>query len=417
MSAGLRCAYLVSRYPAVTHTFVQSEIRALRELGAEIHPATVRRPDASEVLSAEDAAEHGRTHALLPTSPARLLAAHARAFAGSPLPYLQTLAAAFFLARGGIRNRIWQLFYFAEAILLWDWLERNGLRHVHVHFANVAADLAMLCSRFGNAAAGGTRAWTWSLTVHGPTELLDMTQHKLAEKVSDADAVVCTSDFVRSQLMALVPQEDWHRLTTLRCGIDRERFQPPALPRRSDGAPPRILTVAGMSRRKGYDILLEALAELAERGHDFSALLVGDGAERGRLEDQARLLDLGERVEFTGALGQDVIPGLYREADVFCLPAYAEGLPTVLLEAMSAGLPVVATHVMGVPELVEPERSGLLIPPARPDRLADALGRLIEDGELRRRLGDAAVERVAEEYDLAGAATRLEALLARLAAR
>jgi glycosyltransferase involved in cell wall biosynthesis len=412
----LRCAYLVSRYPTVTHTFVQSEIRALRALGAEIRPVTVRRPDAAEVLSPEDAREHSATHALLPSSPVRLVRAHARAFARAPGAYLRTLLGALLMGPGGARRRVWQAFYFAEAMLLWDWLESQGLRHVHVHFANVAGDVAMLCTRYANAAGGGGRRWTWSLTVHGPTELLDMSAHKLAEKVSDADTTVCTSDFVRSQLMALVPQECWPRLHTIRCGIDRERYHPPAAGR-DDSEPPQILTVAGMSRRKGYDVLLEALADLAGRGAEFGALLVGDGDERARLEAQSVALGLAGRVRFAGALGQDVVPGLYRDADVFCLPSYAEGVPTVLMEAMASELPAVATHIMGVPELIDDGHSGLLVPPGRADLLADALERLIADPDLRKRLGRAAAERVAERYDLPMAGRQLEAVLDRIAQR
>lgn len=402
----LRCAYLVSRYPAITHTFILTEIRALREQGAEIHTASIRRAPCTEVLAPEDEREHSQTYALLPTTPAKLLGAHGRAFGRSPLGYLRTLLGSLRLSPGGTRAGLWRLFYFGEAILLWDWLEEKRLRHVHVHFANVASDVAMLATRFGNAAGGGER-WTWSLTLHGPLELLDMHTHRIAAKVRSADLVVCTSDFVRSQLMGLVDQDYWPRLRTARCGIDTRQYHPREGSRNGDLAEPvTILNVAGMSRRKGHELLLDALADLRDRGIPFRAVLVGDGEERPRLERHAAELGLtGAQVHFAGALGQGAVPAEYRKADIFALPSYAEGVPTVLMEAMASGLPVVGTHVMGVPELIEHNRSGLLIPPARADALADALARLAQDPGLRARLGQAARERVDSEFELRRAAT------------
>jgi glycosyltransferase involved in cell wall biosynthesis len=237
-----------------------------------------------------------------------------------------------------------------------------------------------------------------------------MASHNLALKVRRADAVVCISDFVRSQLMSLVPPADWARLHTVRCGIDVERFRPPDGPRAAGRG--EILTVAAMSPRKGHAVLLAALAELARRGADFGALLVGDGPERPALERLADELGIRARVRFAGALAEEDLPPLYRAADVFCLPSYAEGVPIVLMEAMASELPVVATGVMGVPELVEDGRSGLVVPPGRPDALADALAQLLDDPALRSELGRAARERVRSEYEVGAAAVQLGRVLA-----
>lgn len=411
--SGLRCAYVVSRYPAITHTFIVNEVRALRDRGAEVHPVSIRRSAQEEILGpiAED--EEARTRALLPTSAKLLASVHLRAFARAPLGYVRTFAEALAAGPGGARNRLWQLFYFTESILLWDHLERIGVRHVHVHFANVSSDVALLCTAYGNRATRDGRRWTWSLTVHGPTEILNMDPHKLALKARSADAVACTSDFVRSQLMSLVDSSDWHRLHTVRCGVDVDVFHPPSRPREAERV--EILNVAAMSRRKGHAVLLEALAELAARGVDFDVLLVGDGPERDRLEALAGRLGVGGRVRFAGSLAQEELPALYRRADIFCLPSYAEGVPTVLMEAMASELPVVATAVMGVPELVDDGRTGLLVPPARPDALAHALERLARDAELRARMGRAARDCIESDYDLREAALRVHRLLAETA--
>lgn len=415
MSA-VRCAYLVSRYPAVTHTFIQTEVQALRRRGMAIQTMTVRRPDVGELLSPTDRREHEHTDSLLPAPATRLAAVHVRALVRSPGAYLRTLVHAQRMGTGGPRAIVWQLFYFAEALLLHARMRERDLHHVHVHFANGASDVALLACRFGNRAGGGADRWSWSLTIHGPTELLDVSAHKLADKVREASLVVCTSDFARSQVLASLDGRDAAHVQTIRCGIDVQRFSPKDRVAGSDGVV-EILNVAGMSRRKGQAELVEAIGLLRGRGRLVRLTVVGEGPERRALEESVAELGLHEAVTFAGALGNHEMPAAYRTADVFCLSSFAEGVPTVLMEAMASGLPVVTTNVMGIPELVEEGVSGLVVPPARADALATALERLVEDPDLRTRIGHAARERVATEYEVDRAAGLLKAQMVPVMAR
>lgn len=412
MSAAERCAYLVSRYPDVTHTFIVGEVRALRAAGVHVETASIRKAADRDVLSDLNREERGRTKALLPVSAERLAAAHLGALARSPRAYAATLLRALRMAHAGGRPRLWQLFYFAEAILLWEWMEQQRLHHVHVHFANVASDVAMLACSFANAADARPR-WTWSLTLHGPVELLDVTSHKLAAKAADAAAVVCISDFAHSQVAALVEPEALGHLHTIRCGIDVNAFAPRPRPPRTDGTS-EVLCVAALSRRKGHQVLLEAFAELLAHSPEARLTLAGDGPEREALERRTRELGIAESVRFLGAVAHDDVRDLYARADVFCLPSFAEGVPTVLMEAMAMELPVVATRVMGIPELVDEEHNGLLVSPARPDALAEALRRLLADRELAERLGREGRKRVLASYDRETATAALHDLLAPL---
>jgi glycosyltransferase involved in cell wall biosynthesis len=314
------------------------------------------------------------------------------------------------MAHAGGRARLWQLFYFGEALLVWAWMERAGVRHIHVHHANVSSDLALLATGFANA-AGASPRWTWSITIHGPTELLDVEGHKLRAKVADAAAVVCTSDFSRSQIAALTDPAELAKVTTARCGVDVGRFVPRD-ERRVEGGPLELLCVAALSRRKGHRVLLEALRD----SPGVRLTLAGDGPERGALEALAAELGVADRVAFLGAVAHDRVPGLYAAADAFCLPSFAEGLPTVLMEAMACGLPVVATNVMGTAELVEDGVSGFVVPPARADLIADALRELAGDLELRARMGAASRARVERDYELDGAIERLRGALGPLIA-
>jgi glycosyltransferase involved in cell wall biosynthesis len=411
----LRCAYIASNYPAVSHTFILREIQALRELGVGVETVAIRRTPPGDLLAAVDREEYHRTHALLPTTPWTVLLAHVRGLVRSPTAYFSVLATALRLTRGGLRAMLWQLFYFAESIMTWAWLERRGIRHLHAHHANVACDVAMLATQFGNSSSSGSdgRArWTWSFTLHGPTELYDVRALKLPEKAQRADAVAVTSDYVHSQLMSYLDPAGWPKLRVVRGGVDVDAFSPLRdRPERAAGAPLQILNVARLASAKGHTELLKGMAELRRRDVPAAAVIVGDGPLREMLGSEIRALGLQDCVSLAGPVAPDEIHGFYAEADVFCLPSFAEGVPNVLMEAMAMELPVVATRLMGIPELVEHGVSGLLVAPARPDQLADALQRLAEDADLRERLGRAGRERVVAEYQIDRTARQMSELL------
>lgn len=376
----MRIAYLCSQYPYVSHTFVLREVEALRRRGVEIATFSIRRTADRHLLADADRQAAATTYSILPPRPGHLLAAFARAIATRPRRTLLTLVRAMRLTPGGLRGLTWQLFYFAEALVLWDRCRRLGIRRIHCHFANNAADVALLAVSLGGP------EWGWSFTMHGSGEFADVGRHRLRQKVQHADLVVCISDFCRSQLMRLVDPEQWGKLYTVHCGVDVDTFRI-ARPERVAGEPIHVLTVARLSPDKGLNLLVEAVAELNARGQRTTLTIVGDGPERERIEAQARVDGLDDDVEITGLVGQDTIHQYYAAADIFCLPSFAEGVPIVLMEAMATELPVVATRVMGIPELVDDEVSGLLIAPARVDQLVGALGRLASDPRVRRELG------------------------------
>ena len=399
-------AYLCSRYPAISHAFVLREVAALRVAGAEIETITIRRCDPSELLSEADRREAESTWAVLPASPGQVLGAHLAAFRRAPGAYLATLLRAVRLRPPGARGLLWQLFYFIESMLVWQRCAERGISHIHVHFANVAADVALLATNFGRS-AGGPRSW--SFTMHGPTEFLDVEAHRLPQKARDATFVVCTSYYARSQLMSLIEPDGWDQLHIVRCGgitlSDSQRHERP-----DEDDPPMLLSVGQLLARKGHAVLIEALAELAAEDVEIQATIVGAGPERSRLEEQAQGLGIADRVRFAGALGQDELPALYEQAQIFCLASFAEGVPVVLMEAMAHGIPVVSTRIHGIPELVADGETGLLVAPGRAVDLAAAIRRLAGDRDLARRLGDAGRERVAAEFDQDASAAELKAL-------
>jgi glycosyltransferase involved in cell wall biosynthesis len=407
-------AYLCSRYPAVSHTFVLREVEALRRRGVDVRTFSVRRADAGDVLSPADREAQRTTTAILPPRWGRLAAAHLAALARSPRAYLATLRRAAEMASPGFRGRLWQLFYFVEAIQLWHHCARAGISHIHAHFANPGSNVALLAADFGARAGRGPAAW--SFTMHGPAEFYDVTANRLPEKVRAARFVACISDFCRSQLMGMVEYEHWQKLHVVHCGVDPAEFAPSEHAPAPAG-PVRVLNVARLTERKGHHLLLEASARVRAEGVDLRVTIVGDGPERDNLARHARELGIDSAVELAGAVGQDRIRSFYDAADLFCVPSFAEGVPVVLMEAMAMELPVVATSVMGIPELVEDGVHGRLVQPGRADALADALRALAADAEVRAAMGRRGREKVLAEFDVHGSAARLEEIFAAAGAR
>jgi len=199
-----------------------------------------------------------------------------------------------------------------------------------------------------------------------------------------AHRILVVSDGARTDLLRLAP---WRarRVIVLRNAVAVAA----AYPFRRPGPLPRLLTIGRMTPQKDHATLVAALGLLARAGRRFTAEIIGAGALSERVRDAARREGIGERVTFPGALAHDDVRRAYAGADVFVLSSRWEGCPNVVLEAMAHGLPVVATAVGGVPELVEHGASGLLVPPAHPRALADAITRLLEDPELCATMGRA----------------------------
>ena len=413
----VRVAYLVGRYPGISHTFIQREIVALRALGVEVATFSIWRTPRHELLSEEDRREYDRTRVLLPPPVSAGLSALRHA-GTSPHALVELSRHAVRLGPPGARRWLLAASWILEAQLLWDALRRTKIRHIHAHLGGTAPTVAMLAAELGNAAAPGER-WTWSATVHGPDEFADVVRERLREKVEAASFVVAVSDFARSQLMSLVDESLWSKLHVVHCGVDPDVYTPVdgVAAHRDDDRPLQVLTVGRLSSAKGHGILLEAIAGVAHDGVPVRATIVGDGPRRAQLERRADELSVRDVVSFTGAVGQDELPRYFADADVFCLPSFAEGVPVVLMEAMATGKPVVTTAVNGIPELVADGTHGLVVRPGRADLVAAALRRLAADPALRRQMGRAARARVLEEFDVRHEAARLRELFADVAGR
>ncbi len=396
--SGLRVAYLVSRYPGLSHAFVEREIRALRARGLTVVPFSVRPADADDLRGSANLAAAAETTVLLDGRWRVWLRAHRTLLLRHPGAYVQTLRAATRTGPPGLRRRVWQVFYWAEAVVLVHHLRARGVRHVHVHFANAGADLVRRAVAVARAAYPEEGPWSWSLAMHGPVGFDDPDGHDLPAKATDAAFVACITDWCRARIEQLAPAAS---TVLVRMGVDLDRFR---LVERDDGHPLRVLFVGRLVADKGPADLVAALAGVA----DLELVLAGEGPLRAELTSMA-----GPGVRLLGGVAQDDLPSWYAWADIFCLPSHAEGLPVVLMEALATGLPVISTPVAGIPELVVDGETGLLVPPGDRAALAAAVTRL-RDPELRRRLGAAGRAAVQARHEAFAAAAPLAETLQRL---
>lgn len=400
--AAPRMAYLISRYPAVSHTFIQREIRQLRQGGFEIHCASVNAPDrAPGDMTADEAEEAGNTYYLKAHGVYGAMLAHLWGLL-RPVAYLRGLIYALGFGGWNLARGLYGFFYFTEALMLARWMSARRLDHLHVHFATAAANIALSLKKI--------RRVGLSMTIHGPDEFYDVPGQKLREKIAAADFLVCIGRFARSQMMKLSPATQWHKFDICPLGVDVANYNPEREAR--DGKPFTVLCVGRLAPAKGQRVLIDACAALRDWDRKFRLVIVGAGPDEDALKDAVAKLQLQEQVVFTGALNQDQVRRWYRDSDVFALPSFAEGIPVVLMEAMASSLPCVTTRITGIPELIRDGIEGLLVTPSDAQELADTLAMLMDDPELRAELGAAGRARVGEQYNLSDNVARLGRIFA-----
>jgi glycosyltransferase involved in cell wall biosynthesis len=402
MSApGERIAYVVVMFPCYSETFVLREIRELVRRGAEIAILSLR--GFSEKIIDEDARPLLARTIYSPFLFSRaLLRANLAFLLRSPRRYLG--AAAFLAAR------LWRspvefaktAALFPKAALFARLLSDRGVAHIHAHFANYPATAALVISRLSGI--------PFTFTAHAHD--IFQGQLLLAAKVAAAERVFAISRFNRRFILERCGEGAGDKVEVLHCGLDLGR-----LPRKAAGeiGGRTILAVGRLMAIKGFDTLIRAAGIARDRGAGFDCVIVGDGPDRGDLERLVEGLGLSGTVSMEGERTPQEVVEMMARARIFALPSrparrrsgVMDGIPVSLMEAMAIGVPVVSCPVSGIPELVEDGRTGLLVPPADPVRLADALERLLGDAGLCARLAEAARKKVEREFDIARVADRL----------
>jgi glycosyltransferase involved in cell wall biosynthesis len=393
--------YIVSRFPAVTETFVLNEWLVLDQR-FRMELVALRRSREQPV--------HPETRRALPrvhfpaTARPGTLAAHVHWLVRRPRTYLSVLAA---VLRGALRFSLLEAaketVVFLKAVAVARTAGRQGVDHVHAHFASHAATAAWIVHRLTGI--------PFSFTAHAND--LFVAPVLLDRKAADARFVVAISDYNRRVLDESCPSA--HRVEVVHCGVDSEAYAWHGL---GDRDPSRVVCVASLFAKKGHLHLVEALGLLAESRPGIALELVGEGPERDRILRRARERGVAERLSLLGTRPSADIRATLAGARVFALPSVRlpsgrmEGIPVALMEAMAAGVPVVATRLSGIPELVQDGVTGLLVEPGDPRGLAAAIARLLDDDALAGELALRARELVERSFSLTREANRLGDLFA-----
>jgi len=387
----LKIAYIVSRFPKITETFVLYEILELKRQGVEV--------EIFPLLRERTRVTHPGYEQLLPNTHHRPLlapkdlAVNLVQLFRRPGAYLGTLFLVLWRTLGSLNFFFGTLGFWLRAVQMAGEMKKLGITHVHAHFCNHPAMCAFIVHRLTGI--------PYSFTAHGSDLHVDQRALDLKIRFSAFSRMISryNVDFVVGRL----GRSFGDKLRVIRCGVDPEVFTP-----RNGKAGPcfRILCVASFREVKGHRHLVEACALLRDRGIEFVCHLVGEGPTRGRVERRIREAELEDRVQILGALPRQQVIENMRAADVVVLPSVQdskgrrEGIPVTLMEAMACAVSVVASDLSGIPELISSGESGLLVPPGDPSVLAQALERLVRSPEERRRLGAGGRAAVLREFDL-----------------
>ncbi len=390
----MRIAYLARILPCLTEIFVVREMAALRRRGVDVRAFSVHPPE--EVFN--------------PEVPDLLKEVEVLNRPGHPLFWLSHLVFALVFPRRywgclydyvlrdhkshGHHWRRWQYFTIAP-FTAWR-LRALHIDHVHAHFANVPATVAMMAARLAGI--------SFSFTVHSYYETF-LDNLLLPEKLTAAAAVVSVSHYYTVMLRNRYPDAAGVKMEVVRCGIDAGSYTPNPHPRND---PPLALSVGRLSDTKGFPTLIQACARLRDQGVPLECRIIGDGPDLEELQDLIARLQLGDRVFLVGKRQPPEVMAAYRQADLMVLPCcYSKDprwlnnhdcIPYVLIEAMTMGLPVISTRVGGIPELIRDGETGLLVEPEDPEGLAAAMARLLADEELARHLAQAGRDFVVREF-------------------
>lgn len=387
----MRVAFVLKGYPRLSETFIAQEIAALERRGLPLTIVSLRRP-----TDARRHPVHDEIRAPLLYLPEYLLREPLRVFrAWWRIRRMSSYSKVFRiwlrdLARDPTPNRMRR---FGQALVLAAELPADVTR-LHAHFLHTPASVARYAALL--------RGLPWSGSAHAK-DIWTTPEWEKRDKLASCEWLVTCTAANREHLAALAPPG---RVELVYHGVDLARFPPKPFAGGSPaGGPVVILSVARLIEKKGVEVLLEALARLSPELH-WKFVQVGDGPLKGRLRHQASTLGLSGKITWRGALTQDELLVEYRNADLFALASRVardgdrDGLPNVLLEAQSQGLPCVATRVSAIPELVRDGHTGLLVRENDPDALARALEGLIASPARRQALGVAGQARVTEIFGL-----------------
>ncbi len=396
-----KVGYVLRIFPKTSETFIIQEMLQLEAMGGEV-----------QIFTLSPRRGHSVSHPELNLLRAQVThlqndwLSHPKCLLSNPLGYIKALRMFLLPPRGGLLQP------FRRASAMAVTLRAKGITHIHAHFAGESTIVAMFASILTGV--------PFSFTIHAHD--LFVSPRFLKEKVENAEFVVTISEFNRRYLASLLGEnpESLKKVHVIHQGIRIGDFVGLRHAQAQSAADlPILLTVARLVPKKGHRYVLEAMSLLKERGIETRWIVVGDGPEREKLLLLSRELGLEDAVEFMGEVDSEKVKELLSVATIFVLPCVIEengnmdGIPVAIMEAMAAGVPVISTAVSGIPELINDGKSGILVDPQDSALLADAIQRLLGNGNYREILGNMAQEYVKGAFDVAKSVSHLAQLFAK----
>lgn len=403
-------AVVLSRFPSVTETFILREVAEMERQGQPVRLVPLMRDEPS-VVHEEARPWIGRA-LITPFFSIAILRSNLVAARRHPCRYFGLLLRLTLASLTSPRFLLGTWALFPKSVHLAHLLDAEGIRHVHAHFGSHPATTALVIARFSRA--------TYSVTLHAHDLFVRRYRPYLGSKLRQAAFVRVISEYNRQAVASRYPRVQQENVHVVHVGIRTGDYGSREHQDTSSERPGAwIVCVAALRDYKGLPVLVNACARLLREGFAFRADLVGDGPMRRALQRQIAHAGLDQQVRLAGARPQHEVAALLRRRPIFVLPSvilrdgWMDGIPVALMEAMAAGAPVVASRLSGIPELVEHERTGLLVTPGDPVELAAAIRRLSHDARLRARLTDRGRQKVRAEFELAVCARRLLELVDR----
>lgn len=386
--------YISYKLPSVTTTFVYREIQVLRKAGYRIETVSMNKPHLSEVHT-EALSLYETTTYLDQVELFYKLLSQFKLATTKPGTFFRLLWVALSEKEiNGYKDRLRLLWHFIGAGYLSILLKNTSIDQIQAAFLSGPASVAYFMSQYLQV--------PYSFTIHASNIFIDPIM--LGKKLLTSKKVVTISQYNKQYLLKKYGKALESKIHIIHCGIDVEKFRPRAARK---GTVPIILAVGQLTERKGFAYLLEACDIMKKKGYSFKCYIVGDGEDREILTSKYRSLGVDDVVTFLGRKLQDEVGMLLGSATIFCLPSIItkkggrEGIPVALMEAMAMELPVVSTRTAGIPELIEHQREGLLVPQKDPVSLASALEKLLDNKELRIAMGSAARKKVMKDFNIA----------------
>jgi len=391
-----RVGYVLKRYPRFSETFVVNEILAHEAAGTQIDIFALRPPSDTHF-------QPGIAKVRAPVQYLRSNNVRAGEFWTAAEQWLEADPDRFSMLAGTVDTgglEVYQSMQLAESV------QKRGIQHLHAHFGTSAATVARLTSLLTGV--------PYTFTAHAKDIFHEYVDAEgLGQKIADAAAVVTVSDYNVAHLRTEYPRFA-DKLVRIYNGLPISLFHFSPYGERE----PLILAVGRLVEKKGLCDLVSACKIIHENGGTFRCDIVGGGEEESTLRRKILSAGLENFVRLTGPLPSDAVADRLRQASVLVAPCVTastgdrDGLPTILLEAMALGTPIIGTDVTGIPEVVQHERTGLLVPEKEPQLLASCINRLLQDSELAASLAKAARALVEQEFNIERNAAKIRALFA-----